>query len=129
MGQGRARSKRKKSDTINQTINQPSDVTQEIPGRTKIVTGKTNSIDCRKSTIDRLINNNPFMSDVPLHVDPLPRASKQKTIKKIHKKLTLILILILILKKTHHFRKASCWRHSIDWANHFFKTQKSWEIV
>ena len=42
MGQGRAGSKRKKPDPINQTINQPSDVTQEIPGRTKIVTGKTN---------------------------------------------------------------------------------------
>ena len=40
MGQGRAESKRKKPDPINQSINQPSDVTQEIPGRTKIVSGK-----------------------------------------------------------------------------------------
>ena len=39
MGQGRAGSKRKKPDPINQAINQPSDVTQEIPGRTKIVMG------------------------------------------------------------------------------------------
>ena len=39
-GQGRAGSRRKKSDPISQTINQPSNVTQEIPGRTKIVTGK-----------------------------------------------------------------------------------------
>ena len=31
MGQGRAGSKRKKPDPINQAINQPSDVTQEIP--------------------------------------------------------------------------------------------------
>ena len=40
MGQGRARSMRRKADPISQTINQPSDMTQEIPGRTKIVTGK-----------------------------------------------------------------------------------------
>ena len=44
IGQGRAGSKRKKPDSINQAINQPSDVSQEIPGGTKIVTGKTNSI-------------------------------------------------------------------------------------
>ena len=49
MGQGRAGSKRKKPDPINQAINQPSDVTQEIPGRTKIVTGKTNSIHSTNS--------------------------------------------------------------------------------
>ena len=35
MGHRRAGSKRKKPDPINQTINQPSDLTQEIPGRTK----------------------------------------------------------------------------------------------
>ena len=40
MGQGRAGSKRKKPDPTNQAINQPSNVSQEIPGRTKIVTGK-----------------------------------------------------------------------------------------
>ena len=126
MGQGGAGSKRKNADPINQAIKQPSDVTQEIPGRTKIVTGKTNSIHSTNSVNDRLINkNNPFMSDVPLHPDPLLRTPKQQTIKKMHKKLTLILILILILKKTHHFRKASCQRHSKDQTNHFSKTQKS----
>ena len=40
MGQGRAGSKRRKPDPINQAINQPSDVTQEIPRRTRKVTGK-----------------------------------------------------------------------------------------
>ena len=44
MGQGRAGSRRRKPDPISQAINQPSKVSQEIPGRTKIVTGKTNSI-------------------------------------------------------------------------------------
>ena len=82
MGQGRAGSKRKKPDPINQAINQPSDVTQEIPGRTKIVTGKTNSIHSTNSVSDRLINNNTFMPDVPLHLDLLLRAPKQQTIKQ-----------------------------------------------
>ena len=84
MGQGRAGSKRKKPDPINQAINQPSDVTQEIPGRTKIVTGKTNSTPSTNSASDRLINNNnnPFMPDVPLHPDLLLRAPKQQTTKQ-----------------------------------------------
>ena len=60
MGQGRARSKRRKPDPISRTVNHPSDVTQEIPGRTKIVTGKTNSIHSTNSASDRLIKNNPF---------------------------------------------------------------------
>ena len=42
MGQGRAGLKRKRSDPINQTINQPSEMSQNIPGETKIETGKTN---------------------------------------------------------------------------------------
>ena len=83
MGQGRAGSRRKKPDPINQAINQPSDVTQEIPGRTRIVTEKTNSIHSANSVSDRLINNNnPFMPDVPLHLDLLLRTPKQQTIKQ-----------------------------------------------
>ena len=81
MGQGRAGSKRRKSDPINQGINQPSDVSQEIPGRTKIVTGKTNSIHSTNSASDRLINNNPFMPDIPLHLDPLLGPPKHQPIK------------------------------------------------
>ena len=82
MGQGRAGSKGKKPDPINQAINQPSDVTQEIPGRTKIVTGKANSIHSTNGVSDRLTNNNPFMPDVPLHPDPLLITPKQQTIKQ-----------------------------------------------
>ena len=44
IGQGRAGSKRKKLDPINQVIKQPSEMSQKIPQRTKIVAGKTNSI-------------------------------------------------------------------------------------
>ena len=42
IGQGRAGLERKRSDPINQTINQPSKLSQRIPGKTKIETGKTN---------------------------------------------------------------------------------------
>ena len=42
MGQGRAGKRRKRPDPINQTINQPSNLSQKIPGRTEIETGKTN---------------------------------------------------------------------------------------
>ena len=41
-GQGRIGSKRKSIDPINHAINQPSNLSQEIPGRTKIETRKTN---------------------------------------------------------------------------------------
>ena len=73
MGQGRAGSRRRKPDPINLTINQPLDVTQGIQRGTRIVTGKTNSAQGTKSMCDRLINNNPFMPEVILHSDPLPK--------------------------------------------------------
>ena len=57
-------------------------MSQEIPGRTKIVTGKTNSIHSTNSTSDRLINNIPFMPNVPFHLDPLLRNPKQQPIKQ-----------------------------------------------
>ena len=82
IGQGRGVLKRKKPDPINQAINQPSDVSQEIPGRTKIVTGKTNSTHSTNSASDRLINNNPFMPDVPFYPDPLLGPPKQQPIKQ-----------------------------------------------
>ena len=57
-------------------------MSQEIPGRTKIVTGKTNSIHNTNGVSDRLINNNPFMPDVPFHLDLLLRNPKQQPIKQ-----------------------------------------------
>ena len=66
-----------KPDPINQAINQPSNLSQEIPGRTKIETRKTNSIHTTNNANDRLANNNPLMSDVPFHLDPLLRPPKQ----------------------------------------------------
>ena len=40
IGQGIAGLKRKRCDPINQTINPPSELSQKIPGKTKIETGK-----------------------------------------------------------------------------------------
>ena len=69
IGQGRATSKRKKPDPINQAINHPSNLSQEIPGRTKIETRKTNNVH----TTNNMVNNNPFIPDVPFHPDLLLR--------------------------------------------------------
>ena len=67
IGQGRGRSKRKRPDPINQAINQPSNLSEEIPGRTKIETRKTNCVHSTDPTHfinnanDRIVNTNPFI--------------------------------------------------------------------
>ena len=84
MGQGRPGSRRRKPDPINQAISQPLYVTHIIPRGTKIVTGKTNSTQGANNMCDRLINNNnPFMPDVPLHLDPLLKPPKQQNTHEI----------------------------------------------
>ena len=57
-------------------------MSQEIPGRTKIVTGKTNKVHSTNGTNDRLVNNKPFMPDVPFHLNLLLRPPKQQPIKQ-----------------------------------------------
>ena len=74
VGQGRARSKRKRPDPINHAINQPSNLSQEIPGRTKIETRKTNRVHSTDPTHsinnvdDRIPNNNLLMPDAAFHL-------------------------------------------------------------
>ena len=63
---------------------------------------------------DRIVNNNPFMSDAPFHPDPTLRPP----VKPIRQNMThnqnsqnvqdINPNINLILKKTHHFKKASC---------------------
>ena len=73
IGQGRDGLKRKRSDPINQPINQPSELSQKIPGKTKIETGKTNQAHSKDPT--HSINNadvgmthtQPLIPDVPFH--------------------------------------------------------------
>ena len=84
MGQGRAGSRRRKPDPINRAINQPLDVTQGIQRGKKIETRKTNNAQGTNSMHDRLINNNnPFMPDVPLHLDPHLKIPKQQNTYEI----------------------------------------------
>ena len=65
IGQGRAGLKRKRSDPINQPINQPSELLQKIPGKTKIETGKTNQ--AYSKDLMHIINN----ADVGMaHTEP-----------------------------------------------------------
>ena len=83
IGQGRAGLRIKRPDPINQPINQPSDMSQKIPGRTKIETGKTNPLHTRdlmhsiNNMNKKMTNNNPLIPDVPFHpvpvYSPLPK--------------------------------------------------------
>ena len=80
IGQGRAGSKRKRPDSINHTINQASNLSQEIPGRTKIETKKkTNHMHSTDLTCsinnanDKMANNNPLIPDVAFHPGPVYR--------------------------------------------------------
>ena len=90
VGQGRAGLRRRKPEPDH--IIQPSDVTQGIPGGSKIVTEKTNTSQGTNRVHDRAINNDKsFLPDVPftqIHSITLHHFSKIQT------KLTKILILI-----------------------------------
>ena len=79
IGLGRAGSKRKRPDPINHAINQASNLSQEIPGRTKIETRKTyhmHSTDLMHSinnANDKMANSNPLIPDVAFHPGPVYR--------------------------------------------------------
>ena len=89
VGRGRAGSKRKRSDPINDAINQPSNLSQEITGRTKIETRKTNCVHSTdpihsiNNADDRIPNNNPLMPDAAFHPGPIlrppPKPTKQNS--------------------------------------------------
>ena len=89
IGQGRAGLKKKRSDPINQTINQPSELSQKIPGKTKIETGKTNLVHSMDLTHN--INNvntgithiRPLIPDVPFHPGPTYRPPPKPIISNI----------------------------------------------
>ena len=63
--------RRKRPDPINQPINQPSDLSQKIRGRTEIETGKTNQVHTKdlmhsiNNVSGKMTNNSPMIPDVP----------------------------------------------------------------
>ena len=78
-GQGRAGLRRRRANPIIQPINQPSNLSQKFPGRTKIETGKANPVHTKDLTHSinnlsgRMTNNNPLIPDVPFHPGPVYR--------------------------------------------------------
>ena len=138
MGQGRAGSRRKKPDPINQSINQSSNLSQKIPGMTEIETRKTSHVHTKdlmhsiNNASGRMTNNNPLIPDVPFNPGPvyrpLPKPIKQDVSYPQSSQSSTnikILIQILILKKALHFRRASHLKHFRDQTNHIFKSQKN----
>ena len=83
VGHRRAGMRRRRPDSINQSINQPLDLSQKIPGRTEIETGKTNQVhtkDLMHSTNNvsgKMMNNSPLIPDVTFHLGPVYRPSIQ----------------------------------------------------
>ena len=79
IGQGRAGSRRKRPDPINQSINQPSNLSQKIPGRTEIETRKTNHMHTKdlmhsiNNVSVKMTNSNSLIPDVPFHPGPVYR--------------------------------------------------------
>ena len=79
IGQGRTGLRRKGSAVINQTIISPSELSQKIPGETKIDTGKTNlvnSIDPTHSinnADEGMTHTSHLLPDVPFHPVPTYR--------------------------------------------------------
>ena len=87
IGQGRAGLKRKRHDPINHAINQASNLSQVIPGRSKIETRKTNHVHSTdlmhsiNNMNDKMANSNPLIPDVAFHPGPVYR-SPPKPIKQ-----------------------------------------------
>ena len=77
IGQGRAGSRSKRPDPINQSINKASNLSQKIPGRTEIEIRKTNHVHTKDLTHSinnangKMTNKNPLIPDVPFHPGPV----------------------------------------------------------
>ena len=137
IGQGRDGSKRKRPDPINQAVNQPSNLSQEIPGRTKIEARKTNCMHSTdpahsiNSADDKMVNNNPFLPDAPFHTGPILRPpikpiklnmtydQNSQNVQDINPNINFD------FEETHHFKRASCPKCSNDQTYHSFKNLKN----
>ena len=71
IGQGRVGLKRRRSAPINQTIISPSELSQKIPGETKIETGTVNSTDTKHSVNNKdegMTHTRPLIPDVQVQL-------------------------------------------------------------
>ena len=96
IGQGRAGLKRKRPDPINQAVNPPSELSEKIPGETKIETGKTSQIHSKDpmhsvNNVDEgMTHTRPLIPDVPFHPGPTYRPPPNlldqtcQEIRKVH---------------------------------------------
>ena len=79
IGRGRAGLRRRRSAKINPTIIPPSELSQKIPGETKIETRKTNCINFMDpmhsiNNVDEgMTHTRPLIPDVPFHPGPTYR--------------------------------------------------------
>ena len=87
IGQGRAGSRGKRPNPINQPINQPSNLSQKLSGRTEIETRKTNNMHTKNlmhsinNVSAKMTSNNPLVPMVPFHPGPVYKPSP-KSIKQ-----------------------------------------------
>ena len=96
IGQGRAGLRRRRSAPINWTIISPSELSQKIPGETKLETGKTNCVNSTDpkhsvNNVDEgMTHTRPLMPDVPFHPGPAykpppkPNRSNMPRSQEIH---------------------------------------------
>ena len=135
IGQRRAGSSRKRPDPINQSINQPSNLSQKIPGRIEIETIKTNHM-CAKDLMHSInnvngmmTNNNPLIPDVPFPPGPvyrpMPKPIKQDVSYPQSSQSSTNIENINLNFDFEGRRRVSCPKHSRDQTNHFFKSQKN----
>ena len=79
IGQGRAGLRRRRPAQINQTIISPSELSQKMPGETKIETGKTNNVNSTNpmhsiNNMDEgMTHTRSLTPDAPFHPDPTYR--------------------------------------------------------
>ena len=73
VGQGRAGTKIKKPDPINHAINQASNLSQKIPGRTETETRKKNHMHSTNNANDKMANTHPLIPDGAFHPGPVYR--------------------------------------------------------
>ena len=138
IGQGRAELKRKRSDPINQPSNQPSELSQKIPGKTKIETNQAHSKDpmCIINNANvGMTHTKPLIPDVPFHpgltYGPLPEPIRsnvprgKESSQSSSSVENIIPDINLDYEENSPFQEGVISENFKDQTNNFFKTQKN----